>query len=235
MGRVITNDRVLFGATEIVYSIRRSPKRSHLAITVCGPLVEVAAPTGMRAKQIRPHVIKKGAWILSKLDETGHHAAPYPERLQAGVSLRLLGRQYLLRVCRGMENRPRLRIVGTSLILETCGLSLQHIGRRLFKERCRRELEEQLPGIIEWTCKQLGIPTAEFRVSDLGNRWGSCSVDGTLNFHWLLATQSMAFLHQVVAHEACHLVVPSHSPRFRRLLERFSGISRPGIRGGADY
>ena len=50
------HDSFSFGDTRITYTVRRSRERKTIGITVCGPMVEVTAPAGMRLNVIQPYV-----------------------------------------------------------------------------------------------------------------------------------------------------------------------------------
>ena len=220
MATPVHHDSIRFGNTDVRYSIRRSSERKTIGITVCGPLVEVAAPAGMRAAAIRPHIEKRGAWILQKLDLARRHAPVYPARLQAGVSIRCFGRQYQLRIFHGGVSKARLDVRARQFILHLPDGASLDSAHGLVKQQLRRHLETHLPEWLNQYAAILKIGIPPFQVRELGNRWGSCAPSGSLRFHWLLATQEPAFIQQVVAHELCHLIEPKHSPRFRKLLGR---------------
>lgn len=222
MAGTLKSDVVTFGDTRISYSIRRSAERSTLAITVCGPWVEVAAPTGMRASAIRPHVEKKGPWILQKLDLARRHAPIYPQSLRAGDSIRFFGRQHLLRIHIEPLSRPSLTASARQFDLHLPPDQRADVSHALFKHFFRCHLESRLPAWLENYASKLKVDIPTFRVRELGNRWGSCSPSGMLQFHWLLATQNPAFVQHVVAHELCHLIEPTHSRKFRNMLARIS-------------
>ena len=57
-------------------------------------------------------------------------------------------------------------------------------------------------------------PAPYVEVLDLGYRWGSCSADGTLNFHWRVMQLPSQVIDYVVVHELTHLKVPDHSTKF---------------------
>jgi predicted metal-dependent hydrolase len=214
------HDSFSFGSTEIVYSVRRSKERTTIGITVCGPMVEVTAPAGMRLNVIQPYVEKKAEWIVQKLDLARHHKPIYPAVLQSGVAIRLFGRQHQLRILPTDEKRPRLVIRARQVQLHLPLDAGAETGQRLVKVTLRKQLESRLPTMLAHFSSVLRIQPPSFQVRDLGNRWGSCSPSGKLRFHWLLATQEPVFIEQVVAHELCHLIEPRHSAEFRKLLAR---------------
>lgn len=220
MSSLTQYDSILFGNTHVPYSIRRSAERKTIGITVCGPLVEVTAPSGMRATAIRPHIEKKGAWILQKLDLARRHVPIYPAHLQSGASIRFFGRQYQLRIFNGGVAKPGLEVRARQFILHLPDGATMECAHGLVKKKFRHHLEDQLPQWIEQYATILKITVPSFQVRELGNRWGSCTQSYSLRFHWILATQESAFIQQVVAHELCHLIEPKHSPGFRKLLGR---------------
>lgn len=216
------HDSFQFGSTEIAYTVRRSKERKTIGITVCGPMVEVSAPAGLRLNVIRPHVEKKAEWIVQKLDLARYHKPIYPASLHSGVAIRLFGRQHQLRVLPTDAKHASLTIRARQFQLRLPSDSTLEIGQRLIKEIMRRELESRLPVMLAHFSSALRIQPPAFQVRELGNRWGSCSPSEKLLFHWLLATQEPDFIQQVVAHELCHLIEPRHSERFRKLLGKIA-------------
>ena len=220
MASPVQHDTIRFGNTDVFYTIRRSSERKTIGITVCGLMVEVAAPAGMRSSAIRPHIEKKGAWILQKLDLARRHSPVYPAHLQTGGSIRFFGRQYQLRILNVGVAKPALEVRARQFILHLPDGATPECAQDLVKKKFRRHLEAQMPQWLEQYATILNIGVPPFQVRELGNRWGSCSPSASLRFHWMLATQGPAFIQQVVAHELCHLIEPKHSPEFRRLLAR---------------
>ena len=74
--------------------------------------------------------------------------------------------------------------------------------------------------------RALGTDYERLSIRDQRTRWGSCSQTGAIAINWRLLLGPAEILDYVVWHEACHLVVLDHSPRFWKLLERH----RPGYR-----
>lgn len=59
------------------------------------------------------------------------------------------------------------------------------------------------------------------------SRWGSCSVDGNLNFNCLLVLMPLEILDSVVVHELCHRLHMNHSKAFyEEVLRLFPDYKR---------
>lgn len=61
---------------------------------------------------------------------------------------------------------------------------------------------------------------ARVAVKDLRSRWGSCSAQKNLNFHYKLLFLPVELLDYVVVHELCHLVEMNHGHKFWGLVEK---------------
>lgn len=63
-------------------------------------------------------------------------------------------------------------------------------------------------------------------VRDTRSRWGSCAVDGQLNFSWRLVLAPEFVLDYVVAHEVAHLAHRDHGPAFWALTDTLTARMR---------
>lgn len=88
---------------------------------------------------------------------------------------------------------------------------VEALGERALKE---------LPGRVAYFAKIVGVTYGRVTIRNQRSRWGSCSVNGNLNFNCLLALAPKEVMDYVVVHELCHRLEMNHSPRFWAHVER---------------
>lgn len=66
----------------------------------------------------------------------------------------------------------------------------------------------------------VGAKFARVSIKDLRTRWGSCSSQNNLNFHYKLVFLPLELVDYVIVHELCHLIEMNHSHRFWALVRQ---------------
>lgn len=68
----------------------------------------------------------------------------------------------------------------------------------------------------------MGVTVERFFVQRMKTQWGSCNpVTASIRLNTDLAKKPPEFLECVVVHEMVHLIEPTHSSRFRALMDQF--------------
>lgn len=92
-------------------------------------------------------------------------------------------------------------------------------GGKRIEEYYTRAAHPYLNETVQRWKRIVGAEPGRFvQVMDLGYRWGSCSADGTLNFHWRVMQLPARIIEYVVVHELVHIKVPNHSEEFWKML-----------------
>jgi predicted metal-dependent hydrolase len=84
----------------------------------------------------------------------------------------------------------------------------------------RRAAAREIAPLLEHATMKLGTSYSKLSIRGQRTRWGSCSTSGAMSFNWRLLLAPEAVLDYVVWHEACHLRVMDHSPRFWALVRQ---------------
>src|SRR5205807_466828 len=82
----------------------------------------------------------------------------------------------------------------------------------------RRAARAEISPRLDAAAAAVGRPYGRLTIRGQRTRWGSCSRTGAMSFNWRLLLAPEPVLDYVVWHEACHLAVMDHSPRFWKLL-----------------
>lgn len=202
---------------ELSFDLRESPRRRTVGITVerDGSLV-LATPPQVPIETLEDIVNKRRFWIYTKLLQKEALQAPTDQKsYMPGEGFYYLGRSYRLRLVD--EAKTPLRLYQSRFELLR---SQQDQGRDLFTQWYREHLKPYLTPIIVSTARRIEQEPRKYQVRELGNRWGSCSPQGDLYFHWRVALLPRPMIDYLVVHEMVHLVQPNHDQHFWDRVER---------------
>lgn len=71
-----------------------------------------------------------------------------------------------------------------------------------------------IPRRVAYFAEKIGVTYGKITLRQQKTRWGSCAVNGNLNFNWLLILAPSEVLDYVVVHELCHRREMNHSQKF---------------------
>lgn len=87
---------------------------------------------------------------------------------------------------------------------------------KMYKEAARTLVHRRLPELNQAYDFQYG----RVSIRNQRTRWGSCSRQGNLNFHYKLVLLPADLADYVIVHELCHVRELNHSRRFWDLVAR---------------
>lgn len=194
--------------SEIPYTVRRSARARHVRISVdARGEVEVVLPQRAREREAVRFVADKQRWIERHVARA--RAAQEVVAAREGT-VPLVGEELLLEPQPG---RTRAHRRGDVLLVPAgdAGPAIE----RWYRRAARAEIAVRLDA----AAAALGVRYTALTIRNQRTRWGSCSVNGAMSFNWRLLLAPEPVLDYVVWHEACHLRVMDHSPRFWALVE----------------
>jgi predicted metal-dependent hydrolase len=145
---------------------------------------------------------------------------PAPEKeYVSGEGFYYLGRSYRLFLVddQGVNGAARLRLSNGRFTLRRQD---QPKAALLFVRWYTDHARQWIGGRVQELAARTGKQPKQVRILDLGNRWGSCTSEGGLNFHWRTIRLPPSLVEYVVAHELVHLIEPRHNNAFWTRLER---------------
>lgn len=216
---------IQFGLTTIPFLVRRSNRRTTVALTVepTGKLV-VTAPPKTSIDKLNGLVRNKARWVVERIKRTSDVPPAHHQReFVSGETVLYLGRQYRLKVVSdGAGETASLH--GRWLHVPVPGhlhgsdraRAVRHAVRAWLKSHAERRLPLRLAAI----CKRFGIDTPSIVVREQRKRWGSCDTKGTLRLNWRIIQAAPSLIDYVLVHELVHLRHQNHTRAFWAEVER---------------
>jgi predicted metal-dependent hydrolase len=194
------------------YTVRRSDRARRVRVRVDprDGAVEVVLPRRAPAREAARAVEQLGSWIARRRAEVA--------RSQAHVAARdgtvpYLGASLVLVPQAG---RVRVTRFGHTLLVPEDEPARREALERWYRARARAEIAPRLDA----AAAAVGKSYTKLSIRDQKTRWGSCSSTGAMSFNWRLLLAPEVVLEYVVRHEAAHLAVMDHSPRFWAVMAR---------------
>ena len=76
--------------------------------------------------------------------------------------------------------------------------------------------------MLEVWQKKMRVAVEHWSIRRMKTRWGGCNPQkGRIWLNLELAKKPVRCLEYVIAHELAHLIVPSHSPEFLSVMDRY--------------
>jgi predicted metal-dependent hydrolase len=194
------------------YTIRRSDRARRVRVRVDprDGAVEVVLPRRAAAREAASAVVELSGWIARRRAEVARSQARVAAR---GGTVPYLGVDLVLTPEAG---RTRVHRRGDLLLVPEDDVLAGAAIERWYRRQARAEIAPRLDA----AAAAVGKSYTKLTIRDQRTRWGSCSATGAMSFNWRLLLAPEVVLEYVVRHEAAHLSIMDHSPRFWALMDR---------------
>lgn len=210
------NAKAVKSYKDIDYTLKKSERKTTSIYIERDGTVSVLAPEPFDQQKIEQIIEKKRSWIYRNLAEWEDLNRTRIQRQYVnGESFLYLGRSYRLHIVANQEE-PLVFKNGQFQLSKKSVQDAPELFKQFYKAKLLKKIEERSAG---YTAKMAKQPKG-FRVMELKNRWGSCSSQGVLNFHWKCAMLPLSVLDYVIVHELAHLQYLNHTPAFWRVVEK---------------
>lgn len=177
--------------------------------------VVVNAPTNLSVEEIEKYIYKKRVWIWEKLAiKNAITENIIKKQFVSGESFSYLGRHYRLQI---VDDNSDLKLKNGWFIL---GNKKQKKAKEIFKAWYSEHLKIKIDERLETICKNANITKPDFRIMELGFRWGSCTKEGILNFNYKIAMAPIGVIDYIIVHELVHLKIHTHNDKFWKEVQK---------------
>ncbi|WP_411167753.1 M48 family metallopeptidase [Clostridium sp. MB05] len=201
---------------DIEYELIRRKRKIPSLIVEAGGAVKLIVPESFTIEDVEKILENKLYWIYTKRSEFEDlNNSKVNRQFRSGQGFLYLGSSYRLEVT---ENTDKdLKLYRGRFYLKKTKISE---GRELFKVFYKEKGMKKVEQIVEKYRKQMGVKTKNIRIMELQNRWGSCSDEGNLNFHWKSLMAPLSIIEYIVVHELAHLISKNHNEEFWNTIDK---------------
>lgn len=207
---------------------RKRVKNINLRIRADGT-VHVSAPLRTPQATVEAFVRSKADWIRDRVQLRQEQAEEAPRRWADGEQVFVWGEPAPLVLTEAASVRSEgVRLTDGKLFVAVANRysgegddAVAHRERLVERWQAAQVRDAALP-LLEQHGKRMGVQAGSLRLRRMKSRWGSCNVrTGAITLNSELARFPHQCLEQVVVHELCHLLEPSHNARFHALMDRY--------------
>lgn len=185
--------------------VRTSRKTIALVITPNAELL-VRAPEKASVEDIEKCIVKKSNWIKEKQASV----ATFDEKhaivdMKQGDVVIYLGEDYIIDYKSAGDIEIDGRIIWIPHVADSKQLLLKWL-----KAQAQLIISER----VEFFSQHIGANYKAINLTEAKARWGSCGVNGNLNFAWRLVMCPLQVIDYVVVHELSHLTYKNHDRSF---------------------
>ncbi|MCZ0933454.1 MAG: SprT family zinc-dependent metalloprotease [Oligoflexia bacterium] len=186
--------------------------------------IEITAPSGTSFACIERVVERKSKWISNKLEELEkYQIMEQIKEYKNGQSLKLLGRDYMIKVIQIQEFEEEQIVKEKNLIK----IYVQNSNQKkrislLIEDWYRNEAMVYLAQKFEQCYKKIrkyGISKPLYYLRYMSQRWGSCTAKGNILLNPEIIQLPSHCIEYIIMHELCHLKYRNHSKEFYHFLD----------------
>ena len=203
---------------DIQYQLKRSDRKTASIYIERNGEVSLLVPNGLDDQQVEGLIEGKLRWIYKGLAEWKDlNATQVHREFVNGQGFPYLGRSYRLKIVPG--DQTLVSLDDDYFLLKLNDQSKPDIPS-LFKSFYRRKGLELIPDRMSPYATAMNVSPKSIRVQELQNRWGSCTPNGDIVFHWKSLMAPLTILDYVIVHELAHLIHKNHTAEFWKEIEK---------------
>jgi len=189
----------------VVYSKRKTVS---IEVTINGALI-VRAPFFISYDEIQRIVLKHKKWIKEKLSYAKDLPYTSKNRFISGEYFWYLGSTYKLNIVD--KQNKHLVFKNNEFYLNG---DVKDRAKDIFVDWYKKETLKIVQEKANFYAAECGVSFKGIRVTSAEKRWGSCSINNSINFSYRVAMTPVFVIDYIIVHELCHIKEHNHSKSF---------------------
>lgn len=202
-------------AAPVAYTVVRSMRKT-MVIHVQHQNVQVRVPFFVSKKQVERFVSEHEPWVLKMLEQKAKQEEQKPQLVDGGCIF-YKGKTIPVSVQKATVESVDVR--DGQLCIYVRNVQEAAIAKAVARW-LQREAKQFLPQRTKALAQYLGqsdkFKEVVFRKTK--TKWGHCTVDGRIQYNWLIMMAPDAVIDYMICHEVCHLRHMNHSKQFWALV-----------------
>lgn len=200
---------------DISYEIVRSRRATADIVIERDGRVLVRAPESIADERIEDLVEAKRYWIYKNLAEWRDlNATRVLREYRNGEGFLYLGRSFRLLLVADQEEPLLLKKGRFCLRRDRVDQGAIEAAKAAFRDYYIALGTPRIRSRVDYYAPKVGVTPRDINVRELGNRWASCSPNGSVAFHWKCMMAPQTIIDYIVVHELCHFHHLDHSDAF---------------------
>lgn len=200
---------------DLAYEVVRTERTTADIVVERDGRIRVRAPKRLTDQHIAGIVQSRRLWIYKTLAEwRDANASRVLREYRNGEGFLYLGRTYRLLLVAEQDEPVLLKNGRFCLRRDLAEGANTTTAQAAFRDFYIARGRERLSQRVKYFAPKVGVSVRRLAVRDLGNRWGACSPQGNLSFHWKCLMAPARIIDYIVVHELCHLHHLDHSAAF---------------------
>lgn len=201
--------------------VRKDIKNVHLSVHPPTGRVTIASPFRLSLDIIRIFAISKLDWIRRQKEKFLEQERETPREYLDRESHYVWGQRYLLKIVEG-NGLPSVELSPRQLLFRSRPRWDQTRKHDFLEAWYREQLKAAIPPLLSKWQHLMGVKVEHFFVQRMKTQWGSCNHRArNIRLNTDLAKKPRECLEYILVHELVHLLEPTHSSRFRTLMDQF--------------
>lgn len=201
---------------DIEYQLLRSGERKTADIVIeRDGLISVRVPAHLSVEEADAVVESRRLWIYRNLAEWRDlNATRVVREWVNGEGFLYLGSSYRLLLVQEQDEPVMLkegRFCMQRNIVEAGG---EMAAKQAFEKYYTEKGQDRIKKRVAYFAPKVGVSPLSIEIRETGYRWGSCTSDGRLSFHWKCMMAPPKVIDYIVVHELCHLHHHDHTDAF---------------------